>query len=74
MPQIDLEPRRHSHLYEIKPMSRWYLVLASAFLALAVFVNGWDRYETWGLVIFSALFSGLLPMVFPKQLLSRPKD
>lgn len=72
--QIDLEPRKHSHLYEIKPMSRWLLVPAVGFLALALFVNGIDRYETWCLALFAGLFAGLLPMVFPRQLLSRPED
>ena len=72
--QIDLEPRQHSQLYEIKPMSRWLLVPAVGFLALALFVNGIDRYETWCLALFAGLFAGLLPMVFPRQLLSRPED
>lgn len=72
--QIDLEPRRHSHLYEIKPMSRWYLAVPIVALALGIWLNGWDRAETWGLIFFGGMLFGLLPMVFPRQLLSRPKD
>lgn len=74
MREIDLEPRKHSHLYELRPMSRWLLLPASVMLALGILVNGWDRFETWGLVLFGGLFFSLLPMVFPRQLLSRPKD
>lgn len=72
--QIDLEPRKHSHLYEIKPMSRWLLAPAVVMLSLGIWLNGWDRVETWGLIIGSAFFFGGLPMVFPRQLLSRPED
>jgi hypothetical protein len=74
MPDLDLEPRKHSSFYEIKPMSRWVLAPAVGMLALGIWLNGWDRPETWGLIVGSGLFFGGLPMVFPRQLLSRPKD
>jgi hypothetical protein len=74
MPEIDLEPRRHSSSYELKPMSPWLLVPVAVLLALSVWLNGVERAETWALVVFGGLFFSLLPMVFPKQLLSRPKD
>jgi hypothetical protein len=74
MKQIDIEPRNHSSSYEIKPMSPWLLTPAIGMLALGIWLNGWNRAETWGLIVGSALFFGGLPMVFPKQLLSKPKD
>lgn len=74
MKQVDLEPREHSSSYEIRPMSPWWLVTPTMALALGIWLNGWDRAETWCLIIFGGMFFSLLPMVFPKQLLSRPKD
>ena len=71
---IEADSRQHSHLYELRPMSRWLLVPPAAAIALGAWLNGFDRLETWGLVFFGGLFFSLLPMVFPKQLLSRPKD
>lgn len=55
-------------------MSPWWLVTPTMALALGIWLNGWDRAETWCLIIFGGMFFSLLPMVFPKQLLSRPKD
>jgi hypothetical protein len=72
--QIDQDERRHSHLYELKPMSPWLLLPPLAMLVLSVLLNGLGRVETWGLIVGSGLFCSLLPMVFPRQLLSRPKD
>lgn len=73
MPEIDLNPRKHSHLYELRPMSPWLLVPVGAMLALGILLNGPTRIETWTLVIFGGAFFSLLPMVFPRQLLSSPK-
>ena len=74
MREIDIEPRDHSSLYEIKPMSPWLLAPAVGMLALGIWLNGWDRPTTWGLIIGAGFFFAGLPMVFPRQLLSRPKD
>lgn len=74
MPHIDLEPRKHSSAYELKPMSPWLLVPVTAMLMLAIWLNGVNRIETWALIGFGGMFFSLLPMVFPRQLLSRPKD
>lgn len=73
-PTIDLDPRKHSHLYELRPMSPWLLVPVGIMLVVGIFLNGPTRVETWGLIVCSGLFFSLLPMVFPRQLLSRPKD
>jgi hypothetical protein len=72
--QIDLPPKNHSHLYELRPMSPWLFVPAVGALSLFIWLNGVDRMETWGLVLFGGMFFSLIPMVFPRQLLSRPKD
>jgi hypothetical protein len=49
--QIDQDDRRHSHLYELKPMSRWWLVVGLALSVLGVYVNGWDNPATWYLLM-----------------------
>jgi hypothetical protein len=72
--QVDLEPREHSSSYELKPMSRWLLIPPAAMLALGIWLNGVGKVETWSLVLFGGLFFSLLPMVFPRQLLKRPRD
>lgn len=51
MQQIDLEPRQHSSSYELKPMSRWWLVLVLALSSLGIYVNGWDNPATWYLLM-----------------------
>lgn len=55
-------------------MSPWLLVPPAVMLALGIWLNGWYRGETWALIFFGGMFFSLLPMVFPRQLLSRPKD
>lgn len=74
MPDIDLEPHRHSHMYELRPLPRRLLIPTFLMLCLAIWLNGAWRIETWALVVFSGLFFGALPVTFPRQLLSRPKD
>lgn len=74
MPEIDLDPRKHSHLYEIKPMSPWLLLPVAIMMVIGILLNGPTRIETWALVVFGGAFFSLLPMVFPRQLLSRPKN
>lgn len=73
-PTIDLDPRKHSHLYELRPMSPWLLVPVGSLLVVGILLNGPTNPVTWGLVVFAGAFFSLLPMVFPRQLLSRPKD
>lgn len=69
--QIDLEPRKHSHLYEIKPMSRWWLVLCLGGISLGVAVNGWDNFATWFLVLLGWMLGLATLLVFPKTWLSK---
>jgi len=69
--QVDLEPRRHSSRYELKPMSRWWLLPSGLLSALSAYLNGLDNVATWGLLFFGALFMLTLLMVFPGYWLSR---
>jgi hypothetical protein len=68
--QIDLEPRQHSHLYELKPVTRWAMVPAIAFVALCVYVTGWS-VNTWACVVSGGLLTLITILVFPRYWLSR---
>lgn len=69
--QIDLEPRKHSHSFELKPWSRWWLLFPLGGIALTTFANGWDDPVTWSLVFCGALLMAFLVLVFPHYWLSR---
>lgn len=69
--QIDLEPRRHSHLYEVKPLPRWLLVPAVAFAALGIVVNGLADPVSWVLVLSGIFVGWALVATNPKMWLSR---
>lgn len=71
MQQIDLEPKKHSHLYEMKPISRWWLLLVAAMCLLALFNNGLTEWRSWALLFFGAMFGFALIFVFPRYWLSR---
>lgn len=71
MKQIDLEPRKHSHLYEIKPMSRWWLVLCLALSILGIAGNGWANPATWFLLMIGWGLGLSTLLVFPKTWLSK---
>jgi hypothetical protein len=74
MPQIDLEPRRHSHFYEIKPLSRWWLSVPVAMVLLGAYLNGFWRAETWGLVFFGGMLFAAVLLCFPRYWLSKIND
>lgn len=69
--QIDLEPRDHSSSYELKPMSRWWVLVAAALIIVAAYANGFTDPVTWALVVFGALLMLALLMAFPRYFLSR---
>jgi hypothetical protein len=71
MPDIDLEPRRHSSSYELKPMSRWWLTVPIGGIFLGAYVNGFSNPTTWALVFVGALLMAFLVLVFPHYWLSR---
>lgn len=71
MKEIDLEPEEHSSSYELKPMSRWWLALATALLFLAAYNSGFTKWETWSSIGFGGLFVALLILCFPRAFLSR---
>jgi hypothetical protein len=71
MPDLDLEPRKHSRSYELRPMSRWWLVLATGLVLVAAAANGLTNPTTWALLFVGALAMTLLILVFPHYWLSR---
>ena len=73
-PQIDLEPRRHSHLYELKPISRWWIALTSGLVAFGVWGNGITNPASWFLVLAGALWFGAVVLSNPRKWLSKLKD
>lgn len=71
MREIDLEPKAHSHRFELKPMSRWWLVLVGALCLLALFNNGLADWRSWSLLGFGVMLGFAVIFVFPKTWLSR---
>lgn len=69
--QIDLEPRKHSHLYELKPMSRWWLAPIVAYIGVCLSVMGWANWQAWSCLLAGALLMLALLLVFPHYWLSR---
>jgi len=69
--QIDQDPRKHSHLYELKPMSRWWLAVPAGAVFLGAFANGFTEPLSWALMGFGALSMAVLILVFPHYFLSR---
>ncbi|MFD1945072.1 hypothetical protein ACFSJV_22835 [Paradevosia shaoguanensis] len=71
MPDIELEPRKHSHLYEVKPMSRWWLVPAIGYALLCLAVMGFGNWQAYCALFGGALLMLALLMIFPHYWLSR---
>lgn len=74
MPEIDLKPDEVREHYDVKPMSRWWLVGAAALVGLQAYGNGIDRPATWGLVLFGVAFGFALILCFPRHFLRRRDD
>ncbi len=72
--QIDLEPHHHSHQYELKPISRWWLAVPVALIFLGAYLNGFWRVETWGLVFFGGMLVAAMVLCFPRYWLSKIND
>lgn len=72
--QIDLEPRSHSHLYEVKPMSRWWFALSAFFGALCMFVMGFTNGMAWACMVAGAMITAFAVLCFPRHWLSKTKD
>lgn len=71
--QIDLEPRQHSSSYELKPMSRWWLVLAFAFAGAMALASGVFRAETWAMFMAGAIVTTFAVLCFPKTFLTKDR-
>lgn len=74
MPQIDLEPRKHSHLYELKPMSRWWLVPGLVGAVIGIAANGWDKPSTWALLAAGVIIGFAVLLTNPAKWLSNLED
>lgn len=71
LPQIDLEPHEHSSSYELKPMSRWWLLPPLGMILLALAVGGLTNEVTWGAALGGVILGFCLILAFPKYFLSR---
>lgn len=74
MQHIDLEPERHSHLYEIKPMSRWWMLGPITLIVICAYANGFFDPVTWALVFVGMLLCAFGILCFPRMWLSRLND
>lgn len=70
MKKIDLDPREHSHNYEIKPLSRWWLVVPAFMVLLGAYVNGFTNPITWCLIGFGAALGWAVLLCFPRYWLN----
>lgn len=70
-PQIDIHPRHHSHQYELKPMSRWWLVPILGYAALCLFAMGPTNWQAYACIL-AGIFIGMGQiLIFPRYWLSR---
>ena len=72
--QIDLNPRKHSSSYQLKPMSRWWLAAALIMCIGAAFLNGFTKPETWVLIMLGAFVCAFAILCFPRFWLSKIND
>lgn len=70
-PEIDMDRRAHSHLYELKPMSRWWFVFGLALATVGAWVNGFDQPTTWFLLMCGALVAAFAVLCFPRLTLTK---
>ena len=71
---IDAEPRQHSHLYELRPMSRWWLVPICGYAALYIAVMGVATWQAWAGLLAGAGLGLAAIMIFPRFWLSKTTD
>jgi hypothetical protein len=65
MKQIDLEPRHHSQLYEVKPMSRWWLVPPLIYALVSVYALGFTNPLSWTPLVPGYLLGMATVKIFP---------
>jgi len=71
MPEIDLEPRRHSSSYELKPESRWWLVASIALALLMTWAAGFFEATTWAVFLAGMIVAVNAVLCFPQFFLSK---
>jgi tellurite resistance protein TehA-like permease len=69
--QIDQDARRHSHLYELKPASRWWLLPPLGLVFLSLVLGGFANPVTLGALVGGVGLGFGLILAFPKYWLSR---
>ena len=70
---LDLEPRHHSSNYELKPMSRWWFVLAIAITAAMSWASGFFEAATWAMFISGAIVAAFALLCFPRVFLTKDR-
>lgn len=71
MHEIDLDPRKHSRLYELKPMSRWWFVLIAFFVLLEIWAIGLTNIYAWGAAFFGVMLGFAIILCWPDKWLSK---
>lgn len=71
--QIDLEPHSHSSSYELKPESRWWLVVSLVFAGVMALASGIFSAATWAMFLAGALVSGYAILCFPHVFLKKDR-
>lgn len=74
MKQIELEPRHHSQLYEVKPMSRWWLVPPIIHALISAYALGFTDLLSWTPLVSGFLLGIGTVLVFPRFWLSRATE
>jgi hypothetical protein len=69
--QIDLEQRKHSSMYEIKPMNPLWMVGAFAFLAAMVAASGATVPSTWAMFVAGVIVTIFAILCFPRVFLAK---
>ena len=69
--QIDQDERRHSHLYELKPVNRLWLLPPIGLALLGLGIGGFDNPSTLAALVGGVGIGFALILAFPKYWLSR---
>lgn len=73
MPEIELKPSEVRERYDVPIMPKRWLIVPSLAVALAAYVNGFDKVETWALIFVGMLLMIALVSVFPRFFLRRDR-
>jgi hypothetical protein len=71
MPEIDLDPRKHSKSYELKPVSRWWFVIIAVMLLLEIWAAGFTSIFSWAIAFFGVMLGFAILLCWPQKWLSK---